>query len=215
MKTKSFAILGLGKFGTSIAEEMAKAGVNVLVVDQDEERVHGLADIVTHAVKADVCDSEAMNELGLSNMDGVVIAIAESVEASVMATIIAKEAGVPLVVAKARDAVHARILRKVGADRVIIPEKESGIRMARSLMNGNFIDFIELSERISMIEIPVRAEWVGKCLLELRLREKFGINVIAMNIGGEMEVAVDPQIPLKENSSMWVTIEKKDIGKLA
>lgn len=215
MKKKSFAVLGLGKFGISVAEEMARAGVDVLAVDLDEENVHYVADFVTCAMKVDVCDSEAMGSLGLSNMDGVIVAITGSLDASIMATIVAKEAGVPLVIAKAKDEIHARILKKVGADRIIVPERESGIRMARCLISGNFIDFISLSDHISMVEIPVRPEWVGKSLLELNLRGKAGVNVIAIRQGEELTVTVDPQMPLKADNTMWVTIDKKNIGKLA
>ena len=214
MKKKSYAVLGLGKFGISVAEEMARAGVDVLAIDMDEERVHNVASVVACAMKADVCDSETMHELGLSNMDGVVVAITGSLDASIMATIIAKEAGVPVVVAKAKDEIHAKILEKVGADRIIIPEKESGRRMARCLTYGNFIDFIDLSDHISMVEIAVRPEWVGKSLMELKLREKKGVNVIAIHSGNEVNVAIDPHMPLKAGTTMWVTIDKKNIVKL-
>lgn len=215
MKRKSFAVLGLGKFGSSIVEGMSEAGVDVLAVDKDAENVHNVAEFATVAVKADVCDAETMSNLGLSNMDAVVVAVTGNMDASIMATILAKEAGVPLVVAKAKDDIHARILKKVGADRIIVPEKESGIRMARWLMTGSFIDFIELSDRISMVEITVRPEWVGKSLRELKLREKARINVIALRVNEEVIVNMNPDMPLSPNDTMWVTVDKKDIDKLA
>ncbi len=214
MKKKSFAVLGLGKFGSGVAREMARIGADVLAVDLDEENVHMIAGEVTCAMKADVCDNETLQNLGLSNMDGVVVAITGSLDASIMATIFAKEAGVPIVVAKARDAVHAKILEKVGADRTIIPEKESGIRMARCLISGNFIDVIELSDHISIVEIQVKPEWAGKNLSELRLREKAGVNVIALWAEGELTAAVDPGMPLKAEYTMWVMVDKKNLEKL-
>lgn len=214
MKKKSFAVLGLGKFGRSVAREMACAGADVLAVDIDEEHVHGIADVAACAMVVDVCDSEAMSELGLSNMDGVIIAITESLDASIMATILAKEAGVPMVIAKAKDEIHARILEKVGADRIVIPEKESGVRMARCLISGNFIDFIELSDRISMVEIQVKPEWVGKNLKELCLREKAGVNVIALRMGKELTVSIDPEQQLEQGSTLWITIDKRNIRNL-
>ena len=145
---QTYAVFGLGRYGRAVAKELVENGVEVLAVDIDENLVNDAIGEIPYCKCADITDEEVVRQLGIANVDVVIIAMATNLEASVMATIIAKEAGVPLVVAKARDAVHARILRKVGADRVIIPEKESGIRMARSLMNGNFIDFIELS-RIS------------------------------------------------------------------
>lgn len=215
MKEKSYAVIGLGKFGTAIAEELSRAGAEVLAVDNDEERVHELASIVTCAVKADVCDAESMETLGLSNMDGVVVAITESLDASIMGTILAKEAGVDYIIAKARDAIHARILEKVGADKVIVPEKESGVRIARSMMSGKFLDFIELSDRIRMIEIPVKEEWIGKTLIELNLRKSKKINVIAVrNVDEEVIVNFDPERPIKEGMSMLITVDRNDIAKL-
>lgn len=214
MKKKSFAVLGLGKFGSSVAEEMARAGVDVLAVDMEEENVHNVVDMVTCAMKVDVRDSETLASLGLSNMDGVIVAITESLDASIMATITAKEAGVPLVVAKAKNDIHAKILKRVGADRIIVPEKESGTRMARCLVSGNFIDFIALSDQVSMVEIGVKSDWVGKGLRELSLRDKIGANVIALHSGDEMIVNIHPDAPLKEGDTLWVVASKKEIDKL-
>lgn len=215
MGKKSYAVIGLGRFGAAIAEELSRAGAEVLAVDEDEERVHELASVVTCAVKTDVCDAESMESLGLSNMDGVVVAITENLDASIMGTIIAKEAGVDYILAKARDAIHARILEKVGADKVIVPEKESGVRIARSMMSGKFLDFIELSDRIRMIEIPVKEEWIGKTLIQLNLRKAKKINVIAVrNVDDEIIVNFDPERPIKAGMSMLVTVDRNDIAKL-
>lgn len=215
MSKKSYAVIGLGRFGSAVAREMSRAGAEVLAVDENEERVHEIAADVTCAVKADVCDVESIGALGLSNMDGVVVAITENLDASIMATILAKEAGVSYVLAKAKDAVHARILEKVGADKVIIPEKESGVRMARSMMSGKFLDFIELSDRVRMIEIPVKDEWIGKTLIELNLRKSKKINVIAVrNEADEVIVNFDPERPIKAGMSMLITVDRNDIAKL-
>lgn len=215
MKKKTYAVLGLGKFGISIATELAKAGAEVLAVDLSDENVHNIADTVTYAVKADVCDAEAMNSLGLSNMDGVVVAITESMDASIMATILAKEAQVPFVMSKAKDEIHKRILEKVGADRVIIPEKESGVRMAYNMLSGNFMDLVELSDRIRLIEIPIRPEWQGKTLRELNLRQKQKINILAIRKANEVVVNIDPDEKLEEGITMWITVDKADMFKLA
>lgn len=214
MKKKTFAVLGLGKFGASVAIAMAREGAEVLAVDSDEDKVHSIADKVTHAVQADVCDIEAMKALGLSNMDGVVVSITGSLDASILATIFAKEEGVPLVLAKANDEIHTKILEKVGATKVIVPEKESGVRMAYHLLAENFLDIIELSDKVSMVEISVRPEWVGKNLRELNFRQKANANVVAVRMGEEVSVNMDPDKPLEENMVMWVTVNKSDVNKL-
>ncbi len=134
---KSFAVLGLGKFGMSVARELSREGSEVLAVDIDREMVHEVADDVTCAICADVRDTDTLETLGLSNMDGVIIAITGDLNASVMATLFAKEAGVPFILAKAEDDVHTKILKKIGADKVIIPERESGIRTAREIVSGD------------------------------------------------------------------------------
>lgn len=215
MSKKSFAVLGLGKFGVSIAEELSRAGADVLAVDIDEEKVHRVADFVTYAIKADVRDAETMSSLGLSNMDAVVVAMTGDLDAGVMGTILAKEAGVPFVVAKSRDEIHTRILEKVGADKVIIPEKASGLRTARNLLSGKFIDFIELSNRVRMVEIPVKEEWIGKSLRELDLRQKMKVNVVGIRQDSEIEVNLDPSAPLQRGVSLLIIVDKYDVSKLA
>lgn len=215
MERKSYAVFGLGRFGRSVAEELAKSGAEVLAVDVDEEKVREVAELVTHAVTADVCDMEAMEALGLRNMDGVIVAITENLNASVLITILAKEMGVPYVIAKAKDNLHIKVLEKVGADKVIIPEKESGVRVARSIWAGNFIDFIELSDRVKLVEIAVREEWIGKSLRELNLRQKNRINIVAIReVDGELTVGPDPDKPLHEGISMVVTVDRNDITQL-
>lgn len=211
---KSFAVIGLGRFGESIATELANAGADVLAVDIDKERVHALADIVTCAVTVDVRDTEAMESLGLSNMDAVVIAVTKSLDISILATIYAKECGVPYVVAKSKDETHTKILEKVGADKIITPERETGIRIARHLLTGNVLNFVELSKTIRMIEIGMRPEWAGHTLRELDLRSKEKINVIAIRSNGELEVSPDPDEILTPDLSMLITLDKKSLDKL-
>lgn len=211
---KSFAVFGLGKFGESVAIELAQAGAEVLAIDIDEEKVHEVASFVTCAMKADVCDVETMESLGLSNMDGVIISITGNLDASVMATILSKEAGVPFILAKSGDQIHATILKKVGADKVIVPEKESGVRVARHLLAGNFIEFIELSESARMIEISMKEEWIGKTLRELNLRKKHNLNVVCVRKNEDIVLNLDPDTPLTNDYSLIVILDKADIGKL-
>ncbi len=211
---KSFAVIGLGRFGESIATELANAGADVLAVDIDKERVRALADIVTCAVAVDIRDTEAMESLGLSNMDAVIIAVTQSLDISILATIYAKECGVPYVVAKSKDEIHTRILEKIGADKIIIPERETGIRIARHLLTGNIINLVELSDTIRMIEIDIRPEWAGHTLRELDLRKKEKINVIALRSNGELDVSPDPDKVLTSDITLLITIDKKTLNKL-
>lgn len=211
---QSYAVLGLGKFGESVALELAQAGADVLVVDINEEKVHEVASYVTCAMKVDVCDVETMESLGLSNMDGVIVAITSNLDASIMATILSKEAGVPFIMAKTADEIHATILKKVGADKVIVPEKESGMRVARLLLAGNFIEFIELSDKFRMIEISVKSEWIGKSLRQLNLRKAYNMNVVCARKEGEIILNLDPDISLTKDYSLIVILDKHNISKL-
>ena len=213
---QSFAVIGLGKFGSHVAMELAAAGANVLAIDIDEEKVADIAEYVTYAARADVCDSKAMQSLGISNMDAVIVAITGSLDASIMATILAKEAGVKLVIAKAKEELHAKILRKTGADRVIIPERESGIRVAHNILAGNFLEFIEISQRVRMVEVEIKPEWVGKTLRELKLRNKYQVNVIALKESRNSDVMmnIDPDMKLREGMSLWLVVDKNNVERL-
>lgn len=211
---KSYAVIGLGRFGNAVAKELSESGADVLAIDISGERVHAISEFVTYAVKADVTDADTLASLGLSNMDAVVVSVGRSMDASILATISAKECGVPYVISKAQDEMHAKILKKVGADRVIIPEKESGIRVAKSLTNGNFLDFIELSDQISMVQIPVKEEWIGQNLKNLNFRQKYRVNIIALKVEGEeLIVNIPPDMPLKAGT-MWITGKVKDVARL-
>lgn len=213
-KNKSYAVIGLGRFGSAVAKELAKSGADVLAVDLNEEHVRSIAEYVTYAVKADVTDADTVEALALGNMDIVVVAVGRSMDASILATISAKEMGAPYVIAKAQDEMHAKILTKVGADRVIIPEKESGVRIAKNLVNGNFLDFFELSDRISMVEIPVQPEWIGKNLRQLDFRREYKVNVIAYEANGkELIVNIPPDMPF-EKGTLWIVGAVEDVAKV-
>ncbi len=211
---KSYAVFGLGKFGQSVALELSQMGADVLAVDIDEERVAEVANDVTCAVRADICDAKTMETLGIAGMDGVIVAITGSMHASVMGVIIAKEAGVPYVFAKAQDEVHVKILEKLGADKVLIPEKESGISVAHSVMAGSFVDFIELSERVCMIELRPKREWIGKTLRQLDLRRKERVNIIAVRENGEIDAMPDPDRALTAQMNLLVMVDERDVTRL-
>ena len=210
--SKQYAVIGLGKFGFSVATTLAQAGKEVLAVDKDAEPVQEIADLVTYA--ADITDSRVFASLGISNMDVVIVGISENMESSILATLQAKEAGVPLVIAKGMSQMHANILKKVGADRVVMAESETGIRLGKSLISGGFQDFFMLSDSFSMVELPVPEEWTGHNLEELDLRKKYSINVIAVKDGEDIRVTVNPKTLLRAEEVLILIGENKELAKL-
>ena len=214
MKEKSYAVIGLGQFGMSVAETLAESDCDVLAIDAREENIQEIADKVTYAVRADVREPEVLRTLGVQNVDVAVIAVAENMEASIMATMQAKELGVPYVLAKAMNALHGKILEKIGADRVIYPEQSMGLRVARNLMSGGFLDVFELSTEFSMAEFPVPTEWVGKSLQELQLRESHDLNVIAIKVGDDVEINLDPVKPLEADWHLMAIGKNKVLERL-
>lgn len=197
---KQYAVFGLGIFGQSVALELEALGCEVVAVDNSMEKVQDIADYVSYAMCADIQDPEVMKTLGARNLDGAVVAIGQSFESSILATILAKEAGIPYVVAKAQDDLHETILKRVGADAIVHPEKEMGSRIARGVVSGNFLDWIELSSDYSLVETKIPKSWVGKRLIDLKIREKYGINVVGVVENGKMDVTIDPCRILTQNS---------------
>jgi trk system potassium uptake protein TrkA len=209
MSVKSFAVFGLGKFGYSVAVNLYKNGCDVLAIDKDEKKVEDIANDVTYAVKADVLDHDVYQSLGIGNMDGAVVAISDNMEASVIATILAKEAGIPYVLAKANSQTHAIVLEKVGADQVIFPEREMGSRVARNMVFGNFVDTFELSDTYSMVEMVVPENWVGKSLSELNVRRNWQVNVVAIKEGDRINANPDPMEPMR-SGQILLTVGDND-----
>ena len=214
MKNQSYAVFGLGRYGLATAKELAAAGAQVLAVDRDEQAVQSAAAFIPLVKCADVTDPAVLEMLGISNFDVVIIAMAEHMEACVMAVMLCKEAGVPTVIVKCASETHARLLSRVGADQVVIPENESGVRMARNLLSSGFVDVMELSGEVSLIEVPVKAEWVGKSLIELNLRKKYAINVVALKRGDTIDVTIDPAAPMQEGDYLVVIAETAKLHKL-
>ena len=211
---KEFVVFGMGKFGISVAKALADNGCQVMAVDSEQSKVEEIAEDVTYAVCTDVTDSEAIHSLGIRNFDGAIVAIGENLEASVLVTIIAKEMGIPYVLAKAQTELQAKVLKKVGADKIVFPEKETGIRIAHNLVSGNFFDAIELSAKYSMMDLDVPAEWVGKTLRELNLRVTKKINIIGIKQGGEFEITPDPDAPLAADDVLVVIGRNQTLSKL-
>lgn len=180
MNNKQFVVIGLGRFGSSVAKTLYESGHDVLAIDKDEDLVQEISDSVTHAVQMDATDENALRTLGLRNFDVAVITIGSSIQASVMVTLIVKELGVKHIIAKGNSEIHAKVLYKIGADRVVLPEKDMGVRVAHNLVSSNILDYIELSPDYSIIEIEVPNTWVGKTLRDLKVRATFGINIMAI-----------------------------------
>lgn len=185
---KQYVVVGLGRFGQSVARYLETNGCTVLAVDSDSKKVNIVSEYVTRAMCLDISDEEAVQELGLSNFDGVIIAIGNNLESTIFAIIWAKEAGVKQIIAKAYDETQGKILTKVGANEIIYPEREMGYQLAKNLAFGKILDAVELTADYAIAEIPVMQKWIGKSLIELKLRERYHINVIAVKRENELEV---------------------------
>ena len=211
---RTYAVFGLGRYGIAVAGELCASGAEVIAVDIDEARVNIAAANIPLCKCADITDPEVIKQLGIANIDVVVIAMAGNLEASVMAVTLCKEVGVGQVVAKCASEMHQKILERVGADMVVFPEQEGGVRLAKNLLSSGFVDMITLSEDFSMIELEVRREWIGKSLMELNLRKKYGINVVALKKGSSLTVNIPPEEKLGEGSSLIVIANPTQIAKI-
>lgn len=206
---KSIAVLGLGKYGKSLAEKLYRMGADVLIADENQDLIDEFADRCTSAICANLADEYDVASLGLKNMDVVVTAMGHNLAASIMSVAVAKEQGVPLVIAKSSSDRMSAILRKVGADKIIDPEGEGGERSARILLSSSFKDFFELDSNMYMIEMRPEEEWIGKDLIELNLRRSRGLNVVAVRGKGKNWHNVDPRSPIDKESILLVVMEKK------
>lgn len=211
---KTYAVLGLGRYGRAVAEELVANGAEVLAVDINQSNVDSAIETIPVCKCADITEPETIKKLGISNIDVVIVAIASNLEASVMAVTLCKEAGAKTVIAKCGDEMHQKILSRIGADRVIIPEKESGTRLAKNLLTSWFDEMIELSDDVSMAEIDVKDEWVGKSLVELSLRKKYTINVVAIRNGEKFTTTIDPTLCLEKGMGLIVIANTSKLQKL-
>lgn len=201
---KSYVVIGLGRFGSQVARQLCALGCEVLAMDLSSDLVNQIAGDVTHAVVGDGQDKEVLKALGVRNMDCAIIAIGDNLGASVLTTMNMKELGVPFVVCKAHDDTHRRVLQKLGADRVVIPEQEQATRLARSLSSPNVLDYIELSEEYGIVEVPAPKVWWGKSLRELNVRAKLGVNILAVRRSGSINVSPAAEFQTCEGDIMIV-----------
>ena len=215
MKTKkTYAVFGLGRYGTAVAKELVENGMEVIAVDSEERIVNDAAAYLPVCKCAHVTDAEVISRLGIGNIDTVIVCMASNLEASVIAITLCKEAGVKTVIAKCANEMHQKILLSVGADQVVFPENESGIRLAKNLLSSGFIDMISLSKDVAIVEIDVKDEWCGKNLIELNLRQKYGFNIVAVKKGEKVNVNINPEQALDAESSLIVIANTAKLGKL-
>lgn len=211
---KTYAVFGLGRYGIAVARELVENGMEVIAVDIKEEIVNDAIGELPFCKCADVTDPEVIKQLGIANIDVVIVAMAGNLEASVMAVTLCKEAGVKTVIAKCANLMHQKIMTRVGADRVVFPENESGIRLAKNLLSSGFIDLLSLSENVSIVEIDIKDEWVGKNLIELNLRKKYAINAVALRCDDKVTVNINPEAPLPEGAKIVVIGNTAKLSKL-
>lgn len=195
---KSFVVLGLGLFGKSLARTLFEMGHEVLAVDDDMDTINSIASHVTHAVQANVTDEEFLQSLDIKKFDGAIVAIGSSMQVSIMATVLLKELEAKYVMVKAQDEFEARILYKVGADKVILPETDMGMKAAHSLISDNVLDAIEISKDYSIVSIPVPDSWCGKTIGDLLIRSRYGVNIIVIRNPNGTIMMPQPDLQIKE-----------------
>lgn len=211
---KTYAVFGLGRYGRAVATELVKSGAEVIAVDSDADVVNELAMEIPVCKCADITDPEVFDQLDIADADVVIICMANNLEATVMAITLCKEAGVGTIIAKCVDEMHEKIFARVGADKVLFPERESGKRLARNLLSSGFMDIFELSKDVSMVEIPVKPDWIGKNLIELNLRKKYSANVVALLNGDQVISNIDPEMPLSQGMHLIVIAQTGKLDKL-
>lgn len=186
---KEFVVIGLGRFGGSIVRELTRQGADVMAIDTDRDRVDDYAQIATQAIVADTTDETVIKSLGLRNFEHVIVAIGENIQASILTTLILKELGVPQITVKAQNDYHEKVLRKIGADFVVHPERDMGIRIANNMMSNNVLDYLEISDEHSIMEIRANEAITGKSLIDLDIRAKYGVNIVGITRKGEIMIS--------------------------
>ena len=211
---KSIAVLGMGRFGQFLTAELSRNGADVLIADGDEETIRRFANRVSCAIRADLNDPEVIRGLGLAGVDTAVVSMGSSLDASIMCVMVAKELGVPYVIAKAASLRMGEILRRVGADEIIYPEKESAELTARRLLSSDFLEFFELGSELCVFSMKPKKEWVGKTLRELNLRGRLKLNVIAMREDGHTSATMDPDRPLQADAELFAVADHDALDKI-
>ncbi|HLQ74009.1 MAG TPA: TrkA family potassium uptake protein [Bacillota bacterium] len=186
---REFAVIGLGRFGASILHELAQEGMQVIAIDQDEDRINEYKDVASYAILADATDEYTLKDIGITNIDHVIVAIGDDIQASILTTMILSELGIKKITVKAQSHYHGKILKKIGANQVVHPERDMGRRIAHSIISNNILDYLELSDEHSIVEIKASEKMIGKTLMDLDVRAKYGCNVIAIKRDADMNVS--------------------------
>lgn len=211
---KQFVVVGLGRFGASVATTLAENGHDVLAVDRDPEKVQAISADVTHAVEADATDEDALKTLGVRNFDVAVVSIGDNVSANILCTLILKELNLPYVIVKAPDTLHGKVLTKVGADRVVYPERDMGARIAQNLISSNVLDYIEFAPEYGVIEILASDKMAGRTLKELELRANFDVNVMAIKRGEELYISPGADDKIMNGDKLVLMGKNENLDKM-
>lgn len=214
MKSKQYLVIGLGRFGASVAKTLSEMDQEVLAVDSDQEHVDAIAPYITQAIQMDVTDESLLAGLAVKHFDAAIVSIGTDMRASVLVCLMLKERGVPYLVAKANDDLHAKVLRKIGVDRVIFPERDMGARLARSIITPNVLDLMNLSNDYQILDIRLPQKWAGQTLLGLNVRQKYGVNVLAIHRGERFLVAPAAEMLFEADDTLLVLGKREDIEKL-
>jgi trk system potassium uptake protein TrkA len=215
MKAKQFAVIGIGRFGESLTKELTRMGHEVLAIDVDEDRVNHAIEFATDAVQADTMDEQVLKSLGIRNFDAVIVAIGDNMQSNILTTIVLKEMGVKKVISKAKNAMHGKVLEKIGTDIVIYPERDVAIKLARSLVSQNFLEQINLSSDYSIIELFTPKLFVNKNLNEIGLRKKLKVNLLAIRRGDDIIVAPGPDEYMRQGDILVALGHNEDLQKLS
>ena len=210
---KQFAVIGLGRFGSSVSRELYQLGHDVLAIDINEEKVNDMIDHATQAVIANATDENALQSLGIRNFEYVIVAIGDDIQTSILCTLVLKELGVPYVWVKAQNEYHHRVLEKIGADRIVHPEQDMGVRLAQHLVSEKIIDYIELSDEYSIVELIASDKVVNRSLAELDVRARFGCTILAIKRGNDINVSPSPDDKIIKNDILIVIGHKDDLKR--
>lgn len=210
-RKKQFIVFGIGRFGSALSRTLCEMGHEVLAVDSDEQRVSAIAPYVTNAVQVSSSDEEAMRSLGIRNFDAAIVAIGDDLHHSILISIMCKEMGAKYIVGKASDAMHAKVLLKLGVDRVVFPERDMGVRIAHSLINPHILDLINLHGDYLIADLKCPESWIGHSLKELDVRKIFKISVLALYRGDEMLMDITADTRLEPNDKLLVLGHKREI----
>lgn len=211
---KQYIVIGAGQFGSSVAIKLNDLGEEIMVIDRNDENIHALADRVTHAVQADATDENALKALGVRNFDTAIVAIGSDIQSSILVTLMLKELGIPQIIAKAQSERHAKVLYKIGADKVILPERDMGIRIANSLVSTNFMNFMELAQDYSVAEMSPKEKWLNKSLSDLSLRNKYSVSLMAIKRNNDTIITIDPDTVILPSDVLVFVGHNDDLIKL-